>query len=92
MRNFYVELTQGSIMSSWLFNVYMIGVVKEVKDRVDGLGSDCEMRSFSLTSCSLYCCRVSQVGFFTTDGKHWATLNNIEYSVDVSGLTLLRYS
>ena len=33
-----VRLRQGCVMSSWLFNVYMEGVVREVNVRVLGKG------------------------------------------------------
>ena len=34
-------LKQGSVMSPWLFNVYMDGVVREVNVRVLGKGWSC---------------------------------------------------
>ena len=34
-----VGLRQGCVMSSWLFNVYMDGVVREVNVRVLGKGN-----------------------------------------------------
>ena len=41
---FNVGLRQGCVMSSWLFNVYMDGVVREVNVRVlgKGLAAECE--------------------------------------------------
>ena len=33
-----VGLRQGCVMSPWLFNVYMDGVVREVKDNTEGIG------------------------------------------------------
>ncbi len=33
-----VGLRQGCVMSPWLFNVYMDGVVREVNARVEGKG------------------------------------------------------
>ena len=33
-----VELRQGCVMSPWLFNVYMDGVVREVNVRILGKG------------------------------------------------------
>ena len=35
---FTVGLRQGCVMSPWLFNVYMDGVVREVNARVLGIG------------------------------------------------------
>ena len=40
---FNVELRQGCVMSSWLFNMYMDGVVREVNVRVLG-AAECEWR------------------------------------------------
>ena len=40
-----VRLLQGCVMSQWLFNVYMDGVVREVNARVLGKGveiDECE--------------------------------------------------
>ena len=34
-------LRQGCVMSAWLFNVYMNGVVREVNVRVLGKGWNC---------------------------------------------------
>ena len=36
-----VGLRQGCVMSPWLFNVYMDGVVREVNIRVLGKGLSC---------------------------------------------------
>ena len=36
-----VGLTQGCVMSTWLFNVHMNGVLQEVNDRVLGNGRNC---------------------------------------------------
>ena len=33
-----VDLSQGCVMSSWLFNMYRDGVVREVNERVLGRG------------------------------------------------------
>ena len=51
-----VQLREGCVMSQWLFNVYMDGVVREVNIRV--LGKGLELLSanggrFEKTSCYL---------------------------------------
>ncbi len=33
-----VDLRQGCVMSSWLFNIYMDGVMREVKGKVGEVG------------------------------------------------------
>ena len=53
-------LRQGCVMSPWLFNVYMDGVVREVYSRVNGMGvklSDGEIEWMleSVALCRRYC-------------------------------------
>ncbi len=52
--NVEVGVRQGCVMSPWLFNIYMDGIVREIKVRVWDLGSRIEQAVVSRAEAEKY--------------------------------------